>query len=108
MAAQATKVTEPLQSTPPVGGIVIAKARRKLRTGWRVLRENPSRVVGLLVKVERFVVYHIDPRNVPPPDSMQGVTLVKLSDQDLANLPNHLPEFQEHRERFRRDGFNDA
>jgi RimJ/RimL family protein N-acetyltransferase len=83
--------------------------RRKLRTGIRLLRTQPtllaSRAFGT---TEFYVVYCADPKTVPTPSPNDKLELQKLSDSELAALPLELAEFREQMDRFRLLGYNDA
>jgi RimJ/RimL family protein N-acetyltransferase len=84
-------------------------ARKKLGTAARLLRNDP---VGFLTylggRLEQYVVYAANPATIPPPESMAGVAVEKLSDQALRSLPTGRSELRQHVERLHQLRFNAA
>lgn len=87
-----------------------SKLRRRLTQAAILLRNDPRRLLqALFWKTERFVVYAADPREIAPPEPMDGVTIEKISDQALLEMAHSDDvEMRAQGERFKRDGFNDA
>jgi RimJ/RimL family protein N-acetyltransferase len=82
-----------------------SRLRKQWGTAKRLLRENPRRLIRALTgSVLRYAVFATDPHCAPAPPDLRNVSFKKLTDGELASLP----ELKDEASRAETFGFNNA
>lgn len=86
----------------------VGSLRRRLRTAINLLRRDPRAAAQQVVAADSSVVYRAAPASVPPPESIAGAIMEKLSEEKLLSCCGPNTEFMRQAARLSELGYNDA